>query len=80
MIYRINAISSDGKQIGKNLINIGGKTYTVLTRTGVDALDPETSHLTFLVAPISVRVLQSFLDSFPRNSYTILSSSSETLR
>ena len=63
-------------------MQLGGKsnqTYTVLKRTGIDELDPKTPYLTFLVAPFSVRVLQSFINIFPRDSYAILSSSPETL-
>ena len=49
------------------------------TGAGIDALDPEGSHVTLLVAAIAVGILQRLLHALPRDPYAVLCASSETL-
>lgn len=49
-------------------------------RAGVDALDPEGSHVPLLVAAVAVRVLQRLLHPLPRDPDAVLGAAPEPLR
>lgn len=55
------------------------KTYPMLTSAGINALDPQSTHVTLLVAPIPVCILQGFLDALPRRANAVLAAPSEAL-
>lgn len=56
------------------------RTYRVEASASVDALDPERSHITLLIATIPVGVLKGLLHPLPGDSYAVLCPTSKPLR
>jgi hypothetical protein len=51
----------------------------VLASAGIYALDPQTTHVALLDAPVPVRILQRLLDALPGRANAVLAAPSEAL-